>query len=31
VSLAKVKIDILRARASLAKALAARGLTADCF
>ena len=31
VSLAKVKIDILRARATLAKALAARGLTADCF
>lgn len=31
ISLAKVKIDILRARATLAKALAARGLTADCF
>lgn len=31
VSLAKVKIDILRARASLAKYLAARGLTAECF
>jgi RNA polymerase sigma-70 factor, ECF subfamily len=31
VTLAKVKIDILRARATLAKALAARGLTADCF
>ena len=31
VSLSKVKIDILRARAALAKLLAARGLTADCF
>jgi RNA polymerase sigma-70 factor, ECF subfamily len=31
ISLAKVKIDILRARAALAKTLAARGLTADCF
>lgn len=31
ISLAKVKIDILRARAALAKSLAARGLTADCF
>jgi RNA polymerase sigma-70 factor (ECF subfamily) len=31
ISLPKVKIDILRARATLAKALAARGLTADCF
>ena len=31
VSLAKVKIDILRARGALAKILAARGLTADCF
>lgn len=31
VSLAKVKIDILRARAALAKSLAARGLSADCF
>lgn len=31
ISLAKVKIDILRARGALAKILAARGLTADCF
>lgn len=31
VSLAKVKIDILRARAAMAKHLAARGLTAECF
>jgi RNA polymerase sigma-70 factor (ECF subfamily) len=31
ISLAKVKIDILRARATLAKALAARGLTAESF
>jgi RNA polymerase sigma-70 factor (ECF subfamily) len=31
VSLAKVKIDIMRARAAMAKHLAARGLTADCF
>lgn len=31
ISLAKVKIDILRARATMAKHLAARGLTADCF
>ena len=31
VSLPKVKIDIMRARATLAKILAARGLTADCF
>lgn len=31
ISLAKVKIDILRARAALAKILAARGLTAECF
>lgn len=31
VSLAKVKIDILRARASMAKHLAARGLTAESF
>lgn len=31
ISLAKVKIDIMRARASLAKHLAARGLTAECF
>src|SRR5690606_11840874 len=31
VSLSKVKIDILRARATMAKHLAARGLTADCF
>lgn len=31
ISLAKVKIDILRARTALAKMLAARGLTADCF
>lgn len=31
VSLAKVKIDILRARAAMAKNLAARGLTAECF
>lgn len=31
VSLAKVKIDILRARASMAKHLAARGVTAECF
>jgi len=31
ISLAKVKIDILRGRAALAKTLAARGLTADCF
>lgn len=31
ISLAKVKIDILRARVALAKILAARGLTADCF
>lgn len=31
VSLSKVKIDILRARASMAKHLAARGLTAECF
>ena len=31
VSLSKVKIDILRARASMAKILAARGLTAECF
>ena len=31
VSLSKVKIDILRARGALAKILAARGLTAECF
>jgi RNA polymerase sigma-70 factor (ECF subfamily) len=31
ISLAKVKIDILRARGALAKILAARGVTADCF
>ena len=31
ISLAKVKIDILRARGALAKILAARGLTVDCF
>ena len=31
VSLAKVKIDILRGRATMAKHLAARGLTAECF
>ncbi|MDY6947652.1 MAG: sigma-70 family RNA polymerase sigma factor [Pseudomonadota bacterium] len=31
VSLAKVKIDILRARAAMAKQLAARGLTAESF
>lgn len=31
ISLSKVKIDILRARAALAKHLAARGLTAECF
>lgn len=31
VSLSKVKIDILRARATMAKHLAARGLTAECF
>jgi RNA polymerase sigma-70 factor (ECF subfamily) len=31
VSLAKVKIDIMRARAAMAKHLAARGLTAECF
>lgn len=31
VSLAKVKIDILRARAAVAKILAARGLTAESF
>jgi RNA polymerase sigma-70 factor (ECF subfamily) len=31
VSLAKVKIDILRARTAMAKHLAARGLTAECF
>jgi RNA polymerase sigma-70 factor (ECF subfamily) len=31
ISLAKVKIDIMRARAAMAKHLAARGLTADCF
>lgn len=31
VSLSKVKIDIMRARASMAKHLAARGLTAECF
>jgi RNA polymerase sigma-70 factor (ECF subfamily) len=31
ISLSKVKIDILRARGALAKILAARGLTADCF
>lgn len=31
ISLPKVKIDILRARAAMAKALAARGLTAECF
>jgi RNA polymerase sigma-70 factor (ECF subfamily) len=31
VSLPKVKIDIMRARGALAKILAARGLTAECF
>ncbi|HEY0681465.1 MAG TPA: sigma-70 family RNA polymerase sigma factor [Steroidobacter sp.] len=31
ISLSKVKIDILRARAAMAKNLAARGLTAECF
>jgi RNA polymerase sigma-70 factor (ECF subfamily) len=31
ISLSKVKIDILRARGALAKILAARGLTAECF
>lgn len=31
ISLPKVKIDILRARGALAKILAARGLTAECF
>ena len=31
ISLAKVKIDILRARAALAKILAGRGITADSF
>lgn len=31
ISLAKVKIDILRARGALSKILAARGLTAECF
>ncbi|HWK49295.1 MAG TPA: sigma-70 family RNA polymerase sigma factor [Steroidobacter sp.] len=31
ISLPKVKIDIMRARGALAKILAARGLTADCF
>jgi RNA polymerase sigma-70 factor (ECF subfamily) len=31
ISLSKVKIDILRARATLAKHLAASGLTAECF
>jgi RNA polymerase sigma-70 factor, ECF subfamily len=31
VSLPKVKIDIMRARGALAKLLAARGLTAECF
>jgi RNA polymerase sigma-70 factor (ECF subfamily) len=31
VSLPKVKIDIMRARSALAKILAARGLTAECF
>jgi RNA polymerase sigma-70 factor (ECF subfamily) len=31
VSLSKVKIDIMRARATLAKHLAARGLNAECF
>lgn len=31
VSLPKVKIDILRARASIAKILAGRGLTVECF
>jgi RNA polymerase sigma-70 factor (ECF subfamily) len=31
ISLAKVKIDIMRARASMAKHLAARGLTAESF
>jgi RNA polymerase sigma-70 factor (ECF subfamily) len=31
ISLSKVKIDIMRARGALAKILAARGLTAECF
>ncbi|WP_129776421.1 RNA polymerase sigma factor [Peristeroidobacter soli] len=31
ISLPKVKIDIMRARGALAKILAARGLTAECF
>ena len=31
ISLSKVKIDILRSRGALAKILAARGLTAECF
>jgi RNA polymerase sigma-70 factor (ECF subfamily) len=31
ISLAKVKIDIMRARASMAKHLATRGVTAECF